>query len=222
MGAPHQPQPKEYMVRLFLSLTGACAAGVLVFATAGLAGQSVTQTLNPPPPSYEICKAVGEGTICQGTTTFSEGPIDTADEGLPLVCGSGASAFDAYDSFVDNSLARRIYDGNGDLVKRYRYDTSDGRYSNPLTGASVGYTSTLTNVDNLSVPGGLGSAIEQTTGQFIVKPGHGSPVLMQVGRSVTTFEPDFSLDFQAGPNDFFDYAFGDTSVLGPLCTTLGA
>jgi hypothetical protein len=209
-------------VRLILSLTGACTAGALVFATAGLAGQPVTQTLNPPPPSYEICKAVGDGTICQGTTTFSEGPIDTADEGLPLVCGSGAGAFDAYDSFVDNSLARRIYDGNGDLVKRYRYDTSDGQYSNPRTGASVPYTSTLTNVDNLRVPGDLGSAIEQTTGEFIARQAHGGPVFMQVGRAITTFEPNFSLDFQAGPNDFFDYAFGDTSVLGPLCAALGA
>ncbi len=160
-------------MRSILSLTGACAAGALVFATAGFAGQPVTQTLNPPPPSYEICKAVGDGTICQGTTTFSEGPIDTADEGLPLACGSGAGAFHAYDSFVDNRLARRIYDGNGDLVKRYRYDTSDGRYSNPLTGASVPYKSTLTNVDNLRVPGDLGSAIEQTTGEFIVRPASG-------------------------------------------------
>jgi hypothetical protein len=208
-------------MRSILSPTGACAAGALVFAASGLAGQPVTQTLNPPPPSYEICKAAGDGTICQGTTTFSEGPIDTADEGLPLVCGSGAGAFDAYDSFVDNSLARRIYDGNGDLVKRYRYDTSDGRYSNPLTGASVPYKSTLTNVDILRVPGDLGSAIEQTTGEFIVRPASGGPVFMQVGRTVTTFEPDFSLDFQAGPNDFFDYAFGDPSVLGPLCAALG-
>jgi hypothetical protein len=209
-------------VRVFLSLTGACAAGALVFATAGLAGQSVTQALNPPPPSYEICKAVGDGTICQGTTILTEGPIDTADEGLPLVCGSGAGAFNAYDSFIDNSLARRIYDGNGNLVKRYRYDSSDGRFSNPPTGASVPYTSTFINVDNLRVPGDLGSAIEQTTGEMIVRPAHGSPVFMQVGRTVTTFEPDFSLDFQAGPNDFFDYAFGDTSVVGPLCTALGA
>jgi hypothetical protein len=209
-------------VRVFLSLSGVCAAGALIFVTAALAGEPVAQTLNPPPPAYEICKAVGDGTICQGTTTLSEGPIDTAGEGLPLVCGSGAGAFDAYDSFVDKSLARRIYDGNGNLVKRYRYDLQDGQYSNPLTGASAPYTSTLTNVDNLGVPGDLGSATEQTTGQFIVKPAHGSPVLMQVGRTVTTFEPDFSLDFQAGPNDFLDYAFGDTSVLGPLCDALGA
>jgi hypothetical protein len=45
---------------------------------------------------------------------------------------------------------------------------------------------------------------------------------MDVGRTVVTFEPDFSLDFSAGRQDFFDYAFGDTAVLEPLCAALGA
>jgi hypothetical protein len=208
-------------MRPSLIASSLCTGIALVAIAPALAGQTVTPTLNPPPPSYEICKAVGDGTICQGTTTFSYGPIDTGEEGPPLVCGRGAGAFDIYDSAVDNSLARRIYNADGNLVTRYRYDQASGRNSNPLTGASVPYTSTLTNIDNLAVPGDLGSATEQTTGEFIVRPAHGSPVFMQVGRQVTTFEPDFSLDFQAGPNDFFDYAFGDTSVLGPLCAALG-
>jgi hypothetical protein len=200
-----------------------CVAGALVFGSASVAGQPVTPTLNPPPPSYELCKAVGDGTICQGTTDFSYGPIDTAQEGPPLVCGSGQGAFDIFDSAVGNSLARRIYDADGNLVTRYRYDqVTEGQNIDPLTGATVPYTSTLTNVDNLTIPGDLGSAIEQTTGKFIVRPAHGSPVFTIAGRTVTTFEPDFSLDFRAGPNDFFDYAFGDTSVLDQLCAALGA
>src|SRR5439155_15115890 len=32
-------------------------------ASTSVAGQPVTQTLNPPPPSYYTCKAVGNGTI---------------------------------------------------------------------------------------------------------------------------------------------------------------
>jgi len=207
----------------FLSLTGGCLAGALVFAAVGLADRAVTQTLNPPPPAYEVCKAIGDGTICQGTTTFSYGPIDTAQEGPALVCGSGSSVFDVYDSAVGNSLARRIYDADGNLVKRYRYDrVTEGQNSNPLTGATVPYTSTLINIDTLAVPGDLDSATEQTTGEFIVRPAHGSPVFMIAGRTITTFEPSFSLDFRSGPNDFFDYAFGDTSVLDPLCAALGA
>jgi len=192
-------------------------------ASVALAGQPVTQTLNPPPPPYETCKAVGDGTICQGTTTFAYGPTDTADEGPPLVCGSGSGTFDVFDSAVGNSLARRVYDANGNLVRRMRYDqVTDGQNINPLTGAVVPYTSRLTNIDVLSVPGDLASTTLTTTGEFIVRPPHAAPVFRDVGRTVIRLEPDFSVDFRAGPQDLFDYASGDTSVLEPLCSALGA
>ena len=41
------------------------------------AGQPVTQTLNPPPPSFETCKTVRNGFICDGARTESSGPDDT-------------------------------------------------------------------------------------------------------------------------------------------------
>ena len=208
-------------MRPLLVLTSPCIAAALVLGSAAHAGQPVTQTLNPPPPAYETCKAVVGGTICQGTTTFSYGPIDTAEEGPPLVCGSGSGAFDVFDSAVGNSTARRIYDANGNLVRRMLYDqVTDGQNSNPLTGATVPYTSTLTNIDVLAVPGDLNSSTLTTTGEFIVRPTHGAPVFMDVGRTVLTFEPDFSLDFRAGPQNFWDIVFGDTSVLAPLCAAL--
>jgi hypothetical protein len=210
-------------VRPFLIASSVCTAGALILTSAAFAGRPVTQTLNPLPPPYETCKAVGDGTICQGTTTFSYGPIDTADEGPPLVCGSGSGTFDVFDSAAGTSLARRIYDANGNLVRRMRYDqVTDGQNSNPLTGATVPYTSRLTNIDVLAVPGDLGSTTLTTTGEYIVRPAHAAPVFMDVGRTVIRFEPDFSLDFRAGPQDFFDYAFGDASVLEPLCGALGA
>ena len=37
----------------------------------------MTQTLNPPPPSFETCKTVGNGFICDGARTESSGPDDT-------------------------------------------------------------------------------------------------------------------------------------------------
>jgi hypothetical protein len=211
-------------VRPFLLMLGACAAGVLTVAGTSLAGQPVTQTLNPPPPPYEQCKAVGTGTICQGSTDFSYAPIDTALEGPPLVCGSGSSAFDIYDSAVGNSTARRIYDADGNLVKRFRFDqTTDGENINPLTGATVPYTSTLTTVDVLTVPGDLSAATSTTTGHFTVRPPHGAPVFVDVGRTVITYDPNsFSVDFLAGRQDLFDYAFGEAAVLDPLCAALGA
>jgi hypothetical protein len=55
---------------------------------AAAARQLVTQTVTPPPPSFETCKTVGSEFIC-GTRTPSYGPDDTG-----IVCGSSASAFD--------------------------------------------------------------------------------------------------------------------------------
>jgi len=46
-------------------------------ARTAFAGQPVTQTLNPPPPSFETCKTVGKRVICDGARTESSGPDDT-------------------------------------------------------------------------------------------------------------------------------------------------
>ena len=60
--------------------------------TSAAGGQGPTPTLNPPPPSFVSCKAVGNGTICMGDLTFHEYNVDTG-----VTCGSGPSAF----NFVD-------------------------------------------------------------------------------------------------------------------------
>ena len=41
------------------------------------AGQPVTQTLNPPPLSFETGKTAGNGVICDGSRTESSGQDDT-------------------------------------------------------------------------------------------------------------------------------------------------
>jgi hypothetical protein len=77
-------------------------------ASAGtaFAGQPVTQTLNPPPPSFETCKTVGKRVICDGARTESYGPDDTG-----IACGSGAGAFDIFDQGTYNQHAIRFYHG---------------------------------------------------------------------------------------------------------------
>jgi hypothetical protein len=200
------------------------AAGALVLTAAALAGPPLTQTLNPPPPPYETCNAVGTGTFCQGTTSFTYAPVDTAAVfGVPLVCGSGPSAFDIFDSVVTaKSLARRIYDADGNLVRRMRVDHVEaGQYSNPVSGATVPYSSLQTIDDVLAVPGDLGSATETLAGEWIFRPARSAPVLLSAGRLV--FAPDGTLDFRSGPQAFMDlFVDGDASVLDPLCAALGA
>jgi hypothetical protein len=211
-------------VRLFLSLTSACLAGVLVVATASLASPPVMQTLNPPPPSYYTCNTVGSGTICTGQPPLeSYGPIDTAVEGSPLVCGTGSNAFDIFDAAIDQVTARRVYDENGNLVRRVlRDDYSFGQFSNPLNGATVPYDQRDTRTDVFGVPGDLASATETTTWESTFHiHGGGAPLFINSGRTVQA--PDGTIESYSGRLDFLKlFVEGNTSILGPLCTALGA
>ena len=51
---------------------------VLAPVPASFAAQHVTQSLTPPPPSFLTCKAVGNGTICHGSRTFTIDPHPTS------------------------------------------------------------------------------------------------------------------------------------------------
>jgi hypothetical protein len=189
---------------------------VLMLVPSAFAGQPVTQTLTPPPPSYESCKAVGSGTICQGAITVSYGPEDTG-----IVCGSGGSAFDIFDAGTYDRHAARYYDQNGNLTGRVKHDQyTSAQFSNPLTGATVPYTQSNTTTDVLAVPGDLGSATETNVGENNYTVPHLGAVFLNAGRTVTS--PDGSLDFEAGPQGFLAYFDGDASVLQPLCAALGA
>jgi hypothetical protein len=197
-------------------LSSVLALGALSLASAGLAGQPVTQTLNPPPQPWQTCKAVGEGTICEGTISFSYGPIYAG-----ITCGSGSSSFGIFDSATESELSRRFYDENGNLVRRIRHDSfTSGRLSNPLTGATLDYTQTQKWTDTLAVPGDLGSATVTLTGEFVIHGVDGAPVLVGAGRTV--FAPDFTIEFQAGPSGFIDLIALEPSAVGPLCAALAA
>jgi hypothetical protein len=197
--------------------------GVLVATLLGLAvvpvaiaGQPVTQTLTPAPLPFYTCKAVGSGTICEGSRTFVEEPYDTG-----IVCGSGANAFDIWDQGTVEQIATRYYDADGNLTLRRVHEFwRPGGFSNPLIGAAVPYRQTTNITDVLAVPGDLGSATTTTTGQnnFTVS-GHGV-VLQNSGRSVGA---DDTIEFRSGPQNFLDYFVdGDTSVIDELCGVLGA
>ena len=195
------------------------AAFALVAASVALAAP-VSQPLNPPVPPYYTCHAVGNGTICTGTAPAeSWGPIDTALEGIPISCG----AFDVYDSGTDVLSASRMYDADGNLVRRVlRDDYTYGAFSNPLTGTVVPYSQSDIRTQELGVPGDLGSITETTRWNIhFHMPGAGSPVFMNTGRTVQG--PDGTVESMAGRLDFFTlFGGGDTAVLGPLCAALGA
>src|SRR3954447_26592450 len=152
-------------MRSLIAACGGCAATALVLATTSVAAAPVAQTLNPPAPSYYTCNTVGNGTICDGQPPLETwSGLDTADEGTPIVCGSGATAFHVYDSGADQVTARRVYDENGNLVRRVlRDDYSFGEFSNPGTGAIVPYSQSDIRTAVLGVPGDLATATVTTT-----------------------------------------------------------
>jgi hypothetical protein len=197
----------------------AIAALAALFAGVASAGQPVTQTLNPAPPSFETCKATGVQTICQGARTLPPyGPDDTG-----IACGSGSNAFDIFDSGVESQLAARYYDANGNLTRRVIHETYDSAFSNPLTGATIPYTVHFTLTDTLTIPGSLEAGTETITGNggVFTVPGMGA-VFLNAGRLVTVL-PDLTLEFSAGPQQTWDYYVnGNTSVVDELCAALGA
>ena len=200
-------------------LVGICGVVVtLVLAPAGIAGQPVTQPLNPAPPSFETCKTLGDGFICEGTREVVD---DLFDTGMP--CGSGAGAFDVFGQDVETIQATRYYDANGDLVKRVGHDSSVGTLSNPLTGASISQFANWINTDVLAVPGDLSSLSETTTGnQNITVPGMGN-IWKEAGRLVFGDFELTDLEFESGHHAAIDYNYnGDTSVADGICTALGA
>jgi len=197
-------------------IASALATFTLASAGPAAAGQPVTQTLTPPPPSFYTCKTAGNGFICEETRTESYGPDDTG-----IACGSGASAFDIFDQGINNQHAIRFYNAAGDLTKRVVYDQYFSQFSNLLTGAAVPYTQHNTITDILAVPGDFTSATETTTGQVNFTVPHVGAVFLNAGKTV--FGADGTLEFSAGPQGLVDYFYnGNTAAVAELCTALGA
>lgn len=195
----------------------ATAALMLVPSTFG--GQPVTQTLTPPPPSFETCKAVGTGTICQGSRT--EPPFQLVGSGI--VCGSGTNAVEILDSWIDTQHhAMRYYDQAGNLTRRVFTDNiSSGHLTNPLTGATVPYTQHNVTTDVFAVPGDESTATRTVTGETNFTVPHLGAIFLNAGKKV--YAPDGSVEFSAGPNGFDAYFIGgNAAAVQQLCSALGA
>jgi hypothetical protein len=197
-------------------IAGSLATFTFVSAGPALAGQPVAQTLTPPPPSFENCKTVGNGFICEGARTEPYGATDTG-----IACGTGTGAFDIFDQGTDYQHAIRFYDTDGNLTRRVIYDHYFSQWSNPLTGAAVPYMQHNTTTDVLAVPGDFTSATTTTTGEANFTVPHMGAVFLNAGKVV--FGADGTLEFSAGPQGFVDYFNnGNTAALAELCTALGA
>ncbi len=115
----------------------AAAIGVLAMSPGAVAAPPSPQVLNPAPPDFYTCKALGNGTICTGATH----EVKVAEPQDELVCGSGADAFVIHDNGVEDSRFTRWYDADGNLTRRVEHEVwTDAFWSNPLSGKTVTYT----------------------------------------------------------------------------------
>lgn len=190
---------------------------VLIPHTSAFAGQYIDpSTLNPPAPPPYTCVASGGGAICR--REIPPAPYGPSDN--QIFCGSGANAFDTYDSGVESETAVRYYDSNLNLVRRVIHFDDDGQWSNAVTGMSVPYEQHNITTDVLAVPGDLNSITETITGNNTFTLPHMGQLALDNGRVTTA--PDGTIEFASAKHDILDYVLGDTGALQQLCTALGA
>jgi hypothetical protein len=187
--------------------------------TSAFAERSVDpSTLNPPPPAEfnPVCKAVGDGTICD--VTFIEPPV--TDEPSGIQCGSGADASELLASGTRSVDGKRYYDDDGNLTRRHFHDLIVGSYTNPLTGASAPFRQHDTIMHDLAVAGDITTGTEAVTVEIRVSTPRGGTVLIDAGRTVGAAVEGTPF-FEAGQHPFDAYfIFGDTSALQPICDAL--
>lgn len=199
---------------LAVSLSGLSL--VMAMAPAVAAAAPPAQALNPEPPDFYTCKAVGAGTICDAHTIE---PYELEPTGI--VCGSGPGAFEIVDSGTRDVRATRWYDGDGNWTRRIRtFLFRDTRFTNPLTGQTLPYAQHNTDVDEFAVPGDLSTDTFTGHGHLsITFPGLGN-VLNEAGRTVVG--PTGDVESQSGPSELSDYYGGDAALVADLCAALGA
>jgi hypothetical protein len=205
------------MFRFTVPALVASAIGVLMLAPGALAAPPAAEELNPPPPDFLTCKALGAGTICTGSSQ----EVKVSEPQPELVCGSGADMFIIHDNGVVNQQVTRWYNADGDLTRRViRERWKPAFWSNPLSGKTVPYTQNQKLTTVLAVPGDFDSATETTVGENIyTDPATHRKVLQSTGRVV--FGADGELDFRAGPQWSLDlFIDGDMSVLDAVCAAL--
>ena len=201
-----------------ISFIGVMAVAVLTLAPTARAGPPVTQTLNPPPPSFETCKALGSGTICAGNR------IVALNDDTGEVCGSGANEFAIVIQGTLDQRASRTYDVDGNMTRRSIQDTyRSGAFANPVTGDSVPFTGHDTVTDVLTVPADFSTATETITGEFIATLPHAGTVYLTAGTSDSAVI-DGTIEFQAGPGLVIEWFVNGGPMVPPaeLCAALAS
>ena len=191
--------------------TVAATALVAAFAFAAPAQGAVDlDNLNPPPPDFYTCTAIGSGAVCHGST--AGGHVGGEDGSCPQGFGILEDAF-TYET------AKRVYNRDGDLVERvlhshWPHDPRNIIY-NSVTGKSVPYWGSGTERDTFTEPGDFDSMVARTSGNgyTVTVPGAGL-LIKDAGR--LDFGADGGVTEMRGPKMLF---LGETEK---LCAVLAS
>jgi len=200
------------LVRITRSVLVVLAATLVLGAPVAARELVDPNTLNPPPPPEfdPICQRLGGGIVCD--LAFSDPPL--FDEPSAIICDGTEILFSQTRSVV----GKRIYDADGNLLKRHFREELAGTYSNPSTGQVIGWETHATNIHILSIPGDLASGISSGAGSGRWFELGGATVLVDAGRLV--FGPTGILESH-GKHHFDDYfERGDLDALQPICDAL--
>jgi hypothetical protein len=171
-------------------------------------------TLNPAPPDSfnPVCYQNGSHITC--TLSFTE-PTNV-DEPTDIFCnGTELLATD-----TRSVVGKRVYDADGNLLRRHFRESITGSFLNPDTGRTVLWRQHDTVIHNLAVPGDLSTGTTQTSGldARIWSP-DGGTVLIDAGHLIIDPATDEVLK-ASGPHPFNDYYGGDPTALAAMCAAL--
>ena len=91
-------------------------------------------TLTPAPPDFFNATCARTGSLIQCDLAFVD-PVSPVEERTGILCGSGATQFEVLDSWTRSVVGKRVYSGDGLLLRRHFRDTWDGAFTNSATGA---------------------------------------------------------------------------------------
>lgn len=210
-----------------LSRSHAAAAAVLTLATVLFAGAMPARassrtvdpsTLIPAPPDFfnAVCNRTGSQIQCD--LAFVD-PVRPVEEPTGIICGAGRAQFEVLDTWNRSVVGKRVYNGDGLLLRRHFNDLWDGTLTNSVTGTTATYKQRNTYLHDLAVPGDPGTGSEQQTTHLRLLAPRGS-VILESGRVVITHEDD-TVVFASGKHalaDFFDNA--NANAVQPICDSL--
>ena len=204
------------LVRITRAVMVATAATLLLVAPVAATEPVDPNTLTPPPPAAfnPSCERIGANIVCE--LAFSDPPI--VGEPSDLHCDGDQILISQTRAVV----GRRIYDIDGNLLKRHFREDFTGSFTNPTSGQTVSWVSHATVIHTLASPGDIATGQTTSSGLSIrISGSAGDTVLVDAGRLLID-EASGEIIASAGPHHFDDYFVrGDGDALRPLCDALG-